>query len=343
MNRRLIIFTQVFNLLIFLFITVFFVGDLHSQHLEVPIHDPVIAMQDSTYYLFGTGRGIAVWASTDMENWERLDPVFPETPSWTEEIVEGGRYHLWAPDITHHNGKYYLYYSVSSFGRNTSAIGVLSNPTLHPGDPDFKWTDHGEVVRSVPGRDMWNAIDPNIVFDDHGTPWMTFGSFWMGIKLVRMNKNMIEIDTNPQEWHTIAARQRDWKLNDYNAGDAENGAIEAPFIFKKHGYYYNFVSWDVCCRGEDSTYKVVVGRSKDVTGPYRDKEDRDMRNGGGSLVLQGNENYAGIGHNAAYTFGGTDYLIAHAYDLSDEGRSKLLILEMNWNEDGWPVVSLDGR
>ena len=91
---------------------------------------------------------------------------------------------MWAPDITHHNGMYYLYYSVSDFGRNTSAIGVLSNPTLHPNDPDYEWTDHGEVVRSVPGRNLWNAIDPNISFDDSGTPWMTLGSFWKGMKLV---------------------------------------------------------------------------------------------------------------------------------------------------------------
>ncbi|WP_199535468.1 arabinan endo-1,5-alpha-L-arabinosidase [Rhodohalobacter sp. SW132] len=316
------------------------VSDLEAQHLEVRIHDPVMAQQDDTFYLFGTGRGIAVWSSDDMENWERLDPVFAETPPWTEEIVDGGRYHLWAPDITHHNGKYYLYYSVSAFGRNTSAIGVLSNPTLHPDDPDFEWTDHGKVVRSVPGRDLWNAIDPNIVFDDDGTPWMTFGSFWKGMKLVRLNDNMVEIDRDPQEWHTIAARNRYWKLDDRTAGNDMSSAIEAPFIFKKNGYYYNFVSWDFCCRGEDSTYKVVVGRSKEVTGPYLDKEGEDMRHGGGSLVLQGNENYAGIGHNAAYTFNGTDYLIAHGYDVADEGNSKLLILEMEWDENDWPVVRL---
>lgn len=333
--------SSLFVIFTFLLAIGLIIPDADSQHLEVPIHDPVMAKQDDIYYLFGTGRGIAVWSSVDMESWERLEPVFPDTPPWTEEIVEGGRYHLWAPDITYHNGNYYLYYSVSAFGRNTSAIGVLSNPTLHPDDPEFEWTDHGQVVRSVPGRDLWNAIDPNIVFDDEGTPWMTFGSFWLGMKLVRMNDNMIEIDRNPQEWHTIAARHRYWKLDDRDAGDPMNSTIEAPFIFKKNGYYYNFVSWDVCCRGENSTYKIVVGRSEHVTGPYLDKEGQDMRHGGGSLVLQGNEDYAGIGHNAAYTFNGVDYLIAHAYDLSDEGRSKLLIREMKWDENGWPVVRLE--
>lgn len=317
-----------------------FGSKVQSQHLEAGVHDPVMIQQDDQYYLFATGRGIAGWTSPDMKSWERLDPVFDEAPEWTDDIVEGGRYHLWAPDITYHNGRYYLYYSVSDFGRNTSAIGVLSNPTLHPNDPDFEWTDHGEVVRSVPGRDLWNAIDPNIAFDDEGTPWMAFGSFWKGMKLVRLKKNMIEIEIEPQEWHTIAARHRYWKLDDRAAGNAMNGAIEAPFIFKKNGYYYNFVSWDVCCRGEDSTYKVVVGRSRDITGPYLDKEGEQMIHGGGSLVLEGDENYAGIGHQSAYTFNDTDYLVAHGYDLSDEGRSKLIILEMVWDDYDWPVVTL---
>lgn len=316
------------------------ISNVQSQHLEVGVHDPVMIQQDDQYYLFATGRGIAAWTSPDMENWERLDPVFSEAPEWTNNIVDGGRYHLWAPDITYHDGMYYLYYSVSDFGRNTSAIGVLSNPTLHPDDPDFQWTDHGQVVRSVPGRDLWNAIDPNIAFDDEGTPWMSFGSFWKGMKLFRLNENMIEIDTENQEWHTIAARHRYWKLDDRAAGNPMNGAIEAPFIFKKNGYYYNFVSWDVCCRGEDSTYKIVVGRSRDITGPYLDKEGENMVHGGGSLVLEGDENYAGIGHQSAYTFNGTDYLIAHGYDLSDEGRAKLIILEMEWDENDWPLVKL---
>lgn len=319
------------------------VTDIYSQHLDVPIHDPVMIRQDDTFYLFGTGRGISVWRSADMENWERLNAVFDDTPPWTEEIVPGGQYHLWAPDITHHNGRYYLYYSVSSFGRNTSAIGALSNATLHPDDPDFEWTDHGEVIRSVPGRDLWNAIDPNIVFDDGGAPWMAFGSFWTGIKLVKLDDSMTTVyqtEEAGQQWHTIASRHRYWKLDVRSAGNPMNGAIEAPFIFKKNGYYYNFVSWDVCCRGEDSTYKVVAGRAESVTGPYLDREGENMAHGGGTLVLQGNENYAGIGHNAVYTFDGTDYLIAHAYDLSDEGRSKLMIREITWDENGWPVVNL---
>lgn len=337
---------------------------LDAQHLEVGVHDPVMIEQGGTYYLFGTGTGISVWSSDDMENWEQEERIFESTPEWVYEILPDFNDHMWAPDIAYHNGQYYLYYSVSAFGRNNSAIGVATNNTLDPEDPEFEWVDQGKVVESVAGRDMWNAIDGNLAFDDEGTPWLSFGSFWMGLKIVKLQDNLTEVVTGAsQEWHTIAARHRYWKLDERDAGDAanpelnyeeiysddileanrnmENGATEAPFIFKKNGYYYLFISWDRCCRGENSSYKVMVGRSKDITGPYLDKTNERLDHGGGTLVVKGNEDYAAIGHNAAYTFDGTDYLIAHGYDLSDDGNSKLLILEMEWDEDDWPVVSLD--
>ncbi|MDR8392943.1 arabinan endo-1,5-alpha-L-arabinosidase [Aliifodinibius sp. S!AR15-10] len=317
-------------------------GDAEAQNKKISVHDPVMIKQDQTYYLFETGRGISVWSSTDMQNWTEQEQIFDSAPEWTYEVNPEFRNHMWAPDITHHDGTYYLYYSVSSFGRNASAIGVATNTTLHPDDPDFEWVDHGPVVESVPGRDLWNAIDPNLTIDDEGTPWLTFGSYWLGMKLVKLQDNLthVAVDT-AAEWHTIAARHRYWKLDERDAGDTENGDIEAPFIFKKNGYYYLFSSWDRCCANEKSTYKVVVGRSKDITGPYLDRAGKDMRHGGGTLVIRGNEDWAGIGHNSAYTFDGTDYLVAHGYDLSDEGRSKLIMLEIEWDEGDWPQVSLD--
>ena len=309
-----------------------------AQHIDIRVHDPVMIRQDHRYYLFHTGTGVAVWSSTDMKNWTREPPVFATAPTWAASIVPNFRNHIWAPDIYHYNGTYYLYYSVSAFGRNTSAIGVATNKTLHRDDPSFAWQDHGIVVRSIPGRDLWNAIDPNLVHDDDGTPWLTFGSYWLGIKLVRLNRNMLAL-AQPEEWHTLAARQRAWTVNDESAGDALN-AIEAPFIFKRNGFYYLFVSWDVCCRGPESTYRVMVGRAKRVTGPYLDRDGKDMRHGGGSLVVAGNSAWAGVGHNSAYTFDGVDYLVFHGYDLADQGRSKLWIRKLVWDAAGWPSVTL---
>jgi len=274
-----------------------------------------------------------------MKNWKAEKPVFDKAPQWAAEAVPGFKGHIWAPDIGYHNGQYYLYYAVSAFGKNTSAIGVATNKTLNSASPDFKWIDYGKVIQSVPGRDMWNAIDPNLVIDDNNIPYLVFGSFWEGMKQVKLNPDLTSI-AQPEEWHTLARRPRDFFSPDSSAG---NAAIEGPFIFKKDKYYYLFVSWDYCCRAEKSDYKVVMGRSEKVTGPYLDKTGKDMFLGGGSLVVQGdNKNWFGAGHNAAYTFNGKDYIVYHGYDAKDKGRSKLIIEELKW-KDGWPVAPSQQR
>ncbi|WP_375325247.1 arabinan endo-1,5-alpha-L-arabinosidase [Flagellimonas sp. GZD32] len=296
-------------------------------------HDPVVAKQGDTYYLFCTGPGITSFISKDLKNWTQQDPVFAESPDWATEVAPGFNGHIWAPDISFHNGTYFLYYSISAFGKNTSAIGLVTNQTLNPDDDNYKWEDQGIVIQSVPNRDLWNAIDPNLIFDEEGTPWMSFGSFWGGLKMVKMNPNLKEV-AEPEEWHTIARRDRDVGLSDDNPG---NAALEGPFIFKKGEYYYQFLSWDFCCRGEESTYKLMVGRSKSVTGPYFDKEGIRLDEGGGSMVIEGNKNWYGVGHNSVFTFDGKDYNFMHGYDASDDGLPKLIVKEVSW-EDGWPVV-----
>ncbi len=316
----------------FLFLVLVGMGMAEAQ--EIIVHDPVVAKQGDTYYLFNTGRGITVHSSTDLENWNREPAVFKEKPEWTDSVVADFENHIWAPDIYFEDETYYLYYSVSSFAKNTSAIGVATNSTLDADDPDYNWQDHGIVVQSVPNRDMWNAIDPNIIKDDEGTTWMSFGSFWDGLKLVKLDESLTSI-AQPEEWYTIARRERSFKLPDADPGDA---ALEAPFIFKKNGYYYQFLSWDLCCRGENSTYKVVVGRSKDVKGPYVDKEGTPLNEGGGTLVVEGNENWYGAGHNSTYTFNGKDYMFFHAYDAQDGAKPKLIVKELSWDK-GWPTIA----
>ena len=308
---------------------------LFVQGQDIRVHDPVMIREGEKYYVFCTGMGIAVFSSTDMKNWASEKPVFDSPPAWAVETISGFKGHIWAPDISFHNGIYYLYYSVSAFGKNTSCIGLATNKTLDPKSKDFKWTDHGKVIQSIPGRDLWNAIDPNLAFDEANQPWLVFGSFWSGMKLVKMNADLKRI-SEPQEWHTVSKRPRDFKDDDRNSGE---GAVEAPFIFKKANYYYLFVSFDFCCRGTQSTYKVVVGRSDKIQGPYLDKEGVRMDQGGGSIVLQGNPSWPGVGHNSAYTFDGKDYIVFHAYDMADGGKPKLKIEQMQWDSNGWPVIT----
>jgi len=302
----------------------------------ISVHDPVMIRQDNTFYIFCTGMGIAVWSSTDMTNWKKEQPVFEKAPDWVLKAIPLFRGHIWAPDIAYHEGRYYLYYSVSAFGKNTSCIGIATNTTLHPTDPEFKWTDHGKVIQSVPGRDLWNAIDPNLAFDENNAPWLVFGSFWSGIKLVKMDQNLLQI-AEPEEWYTLAKRPRGFQADDRDPGE---GAIEAPFIFRKGAWFYLFASVDYCCRGIKSNYKIMVGRSEKITGPYLDQSGQRLDQGGGTIVLEGNSDWPGVGHNSIYTFDNTDYLIFHGYDAHDNGKPKLLIRKVKWNLAGWPEVAL---
>ncbi|MES2323506.1 MAG: arabinan endo-1,5-alpha-L-arabinosidase [Pseudomonadota bacterium] len=299
------------------------------QAKQVSVHDPVLAKEGSTYYLFSTGPGVTFYSSTDLLNWKEEGRVFKGEPVWAKKAAPSFNDHIWAPDIHFHDGKYYLYYSVSGFGLNTSGIGVTTNATLNPRAPNYKWEDQGMLLQSVPGRDNWNAIDPNIIDDGKGGAWMSFGSFWGGIKLVKLDASRTRL-AEPQEWHAIAQR---------DVPASTPAEIEGPHILKKGDFYYMFVSWGLCCKKEKSTYHVVVGRSKLVTGPYLDRDGKDMNQGGGTLLVRGNARWQGVGHNSAYTIDGKDMLVLHAYETADKYLQKLKIMDMTWTRDGWPVVN----
>ena len=306
-----------------------------AQSKNISVHDPVMIRQDGIYYIFCTGNGISMFSSPDMINWKQEKQVFETAPAWVIKELPRFRNSMWAPDISYYKGNYYLFYAVSAFGKNTSCIGLARNKTLHTDSPDYNWVDLGCIIQSIPGRDNWNAIDPNMFIDDSGTPWLDFGSFWGGIKMVKLKDDLSGIFTTPQEWYTIASRMREPFTDDRNAGSAQ---IEAPFIFKRGSLYYLFVSWDKCCSGVNSTYKVVVGRSAKVIGPYFAKDSVNMAKGGGTIVVQGDKDYPGVGHEAVVSFDGTDFLIYHGYDAKDNGRSKLIIKKLRWDETGWPVI-----
>jgi arabinan endo-1,5-alpha-L-arabinosidase len=227
---------------------------------------------------------------------------------------------LWAPDISRFGDTYHLYYSASTFGSNRSCIGHATKASLDSAGP---WTDRGAAICSNEGaaQDDWNAIDPNVAMDEEGTPWLAFGSFWSGIKMVKLTPSGERAD---KELHALAARP-----------DAR-GALEAPFIVRRCGFYYLFVSFDACCRGADSTYKIAVGRSTSITGPYVDKEGTPMMSGGGTIVVEGGSRWRGPGHNAVLFAGDRAYNIYHAYDAESKGAPTLRISDLVWDDDGFP-------
>ena len=309
------------------------------------VHDPVIAKgEDGRFYIFATGMRVGVMSSADLKEWKFEPSALKETPAWAMDSVPGYRGHTWAPDISRHNGLWHLYYSCSTFGKNGSAIGLAVNKTLDPKSPDFEWVDKGMVIASHKGKDNWNAIDPNLIVDKKGRPYLTFGSFWDGIQLVELSKK--DYKTPVSEPRPISRRfARKFTVDNIeftkegdNVIEAGPNAVEAPFIYKHGKYYYLFVSFDFCCRGENSTYKTVYGRSKKITGPYVDKEGKRMDEGGGTFLFGPDEKYFGIGHNAAFEHDGQTYFISHAYEKESNGRAKLFIRPINFDKKGWIVT-----
>ena len=310
---------------------------------ETPMaHDPVMAKEGDTYYIYATGMGIQQMTSKDRKTWTVLpQPVMTVIPGWTTDSVPGFGNHVWAPDVIQWHGRWWMAYSCSTFGRNGSAIGLLSSRSLAAN----MWKDEGCIVTSREKRDNWNAIDPNFVIDDNDQPWLVWGSFWDGIQLAPLDSTMHLKKAESAFPRTIARRyDPNYKPTEENPTSkyAGTNAIEAPFIFRHAGYYYLFVSWDYCCRGAKSNYRVAVGRSRNVAGPYLDRTGKDMANGGGTLFLEGDKtNWEAAGHSAAYTFDGQDLFVCHGYSATQNGAAFLIQRTISWTEDGWPELITD--
>jgi len=211
-----------------------------------------------------------------------------------------------------------------ALGQRLSVIGLATNVTLDPESPQYPWIDEGLVIHSVP-TDNWNAIDPNIGFDADSMPWLSFGSFWDGIKMRRIDRSTGKLAAADATLYGLASR----------GGDA----IEAPSIVYRDGYYYLFVSFDLCCRSVISTYNIRVGRSAHITGPYVDRDGVDMDRGGGTLLLETKDRFVGPGGQTVALDDGVYRMVNHYYDLLDLGIPKLQIHDLTWTNDGWPVVT----
>ncbi|WP_165250483.1 arabinan endo-1,5-alpha-L-arabinosidase [Paludisphaera soli] len=286
------------------------------------VHDPsTIIRCKGRYWIFATAPGVASFHSDDLKTWTRGPRVFEEPPAWIADVTPAPDRQLWAPDVTFRDGRYLLYYSASTFGKNTSAIGLATNATLDPDDPAFRWEDRGIVIQSR-AEDPFNAIDPSAFGGDDGSAWLAFGSFWDGIKLIRLDPATgLRMADSPI--HALARKEQ----------------IEAPAVVKHDGWYHLFLNWGFCCRGVRSTYEIRHGRSRDPAGPYLDREGVDLAAGGGSHLLATDGPFIGPGHAGVFEEAGRTYLGHHYYDGDDQGRAKLGILPLEWDADGWPRLA----
>lgn len=293
---------------------------------DLKVHDPVMIKQADRYYVFGTG--ISVKTSDDKITWTSAEGVFPKNgglPWWKNDIPEH-KGHIWAPDIHYRDGKYHLYYSVSAWMNFNSSIGYATNTTLNPKDPDYKWMDHGQVISFKNGGVGVNVIDPNVFIEKNGKVWLLYGSYQSGLRMVELNPKTGKLFTESPKLITLTSHLG-----------------EGVYLIKGPKYYYIFASRGRCCAGIESTYQIVMGRSKTITGPYLNKEGQSWVDDKYSLFLEGDNAEPGRGHNGIFAEGDTTFMVYHAYTRSAKGTSLLNIKPMFLTKDDWPTLNQESK
>jgi arabinan endo-1,5-alpha-L-arabinosidase len=303
-------------------------------------HDPSTLIKDGNrYYLFYTSQGLESKYSTDLRTWtysgnsQRIFPGSP--PAWTTNAVPDFTGFFWAPDVAYFNGKYHVYYSISSWGTIDSAIGLVTSPSLI----SPTWTDQGKVVQSdaaweaVPETDTtsFNCIDPAILQATNGTIWMVYGSYSDGILVTQLDPSTGK-RLNPASIGTkIASSSTSFFSN----------TTEAAHLHERGGYYYLFLNYGGCCAGVDSTYNLRVGRSTSVTGPYLDRNGINLLNAGGTILLESTGRFIGPGHPGILVENGTNWFTYHYYDANNNGAPTIGLNQLFWTADGWPALTND--
>ena len=296
---------------------------------DTRIHDPSVIEADGRYAAFGTGEqgpshgAIRVKTSPDGVAWKDAGAIGKGPPQWATEALGFQPTNVWAPSASMRDGVARLYYALSSFGSNTSAIGLMINERFDSDKPADGWEDRGMVLKSGP-QDDYNAIDPFRIDLGDGRAFLVFGSFWSGVKLAELNPT--------------SGKLRDAEARPIALASRDGGAIEAPALIEHDGRFYLFVSFDQCCKGVASTYSIRVGRADRIEGPYVDREGKPMLDGGGSIVQATTGRVIGPGGQEPVRTERGDMLAFHYYDGDRGGVPTLQLSPLRWTADGWPAL-----
>lgn len=282
--------------------------------INYSLPDPtVIKGDDGYFYLYATEdiRNVPIHRSTDLVHWDYVGTAFTKTTRPTFE-PKGG---IWAPDINKIGNKYVLYYSMSVWGGEwTCGIGVaVANR------PEGPFIDKGKLFRSNE-INVQNCIDPFYI-EDNGKKYLFWGSFH-GIYGTELSNDGLSLKKGAP-LKQIAGT-----------------AYEGTYIHKRDGYYYLFASIGSCCEGLKSTYTTVVGRSKNLFGPYVDKNGKPMLENCHEILIQKNKSFVGTGHNSEIVSDkeGADWIFYHAVSVENPSGRVLMLDRIYWDEDGWPSV-----
>lgn len=307
------------------------------QGNTVPVHDPAITRRpDGTWLVLSTDipflhseHSLEQRCSDNLINWHGCGYIFETLPSWVAQQYPK-TVGLWAPDISYFGGRYHLYYAASSLGAQQSAIGHAVASSL---GSDNAWQDTGPILHSTK-EDPFNAIDPNILVEKpHGTRaeqvWLTYGSFWGGLYQRKVEARTGRLIRGGTQYH-LAQQPRD-----------RRGALEGASLIEHNGWYYLFASVGLCCEIpiERDTYQEIVGRSRSPHGPFLDQRGQPLLQGGGSILLSGDQNWLAPGGGSLWqSSDGQQTLIAfHVLSRAHNGALSLWIERVAWQND-WPVL-----
>ena len=280
------------------------------------------------YALMSTNNNLQLWTSEDAYTWRDHRSTMSGVPQWAYTYApktEG----IWAPDIFYMNGEYRVYYCVSEFGARNSAIGYQATTSIVPGSTGYGWKDHGHVFHTKQGTDSYNAIDADVVKDTEGNYWMAFGSFGLGIQLIKLDATTGYQASDDKTVYNIARR----------TSKESGGAEEGPSLIEHNGQYFLFTAWDKCCQQganiEQTTYKTAYGRADKVTGPYKDRAGYSMASGGGTILLERYGRYVGPGGGEAFQDLNRVRFVHHYYDLNGDKYNHIHIRDVVFTEDNW--------
>jgi len=282
--------------------------------LNISLPDPtIIKSNDGSFYLYATEdtRNVPIYKSSNLIDWKFQGTAFTDNTRPNFE-PNGG---IWAPDINYINGKYVLHYSMSVWGGEwTCGIGAAVSDK-----PEGPFTDKGKLFRSNE-IDVQNSIDPFYI-EENGKKYLFWGSF-RGIYAIELTDDGLSVKPGAQKQQIAGT------------------AFEGTYIHKKGDFYYLFASIGSCCEGVNSTYKLVVGRSKSLMGPYVDKTGKNMMDNGYNIVISSNSRFVGNGHcsEIVQDKDGADWIFYHGVDVNNPKGRVLLLDQVKWDNENWPYV-----
>ncbi len=270
--------------------------------------DPSIVRVGADYYMVNSSfiffPCIPVSHSKDLIHWEIIGHAITN-PEWAMlDELEGGRGY-WAPDISYHDGRYFI---TATYRLNDTGTVYRKQIVVSSEKPEGPY--------SKPAIIDEDGIDPSIFVDDDGRKYMLLNR---GARIFELNKECTEQISKAELLY----------YGDYKR------APEGPHLLKKDGYYYLFEAEG----GTGPGHRVTVSRSRTLKGIYEPcPYNPIMRQTDEGAAIQR------CGHGKPVMTQNGEWYMVYLCGRMVDGQYSILGREtaldkMTWTADGWPIVN----